>query len=324
MTAPTQRVLVTGADGFVGRRVCRRFVAAGWAVRGTRRSGPCELSGEVEYRSTGDIAALPDWRPIVEGATVVVHTAGRAHDRAKGAGERVLESCRRVNVEAAVHLAQSAAASGVRRFVHIGSLLAEEVHGGTSSRRRPYAVSKREAEEALAGVAAGTGMEIVILRPPLVYGPGVAANFALLLKAVRNRWPLPLASVDNRRSFIFVDNLADAIATAAGHPGPLAGTFAVSDGESLSVAELVRRLAHAMGREPRLLPCPPAMLRVLGAVAGQGERVESLCASLIADDRPFREATGWSPPFTLDEGLSATVRGVPMLRPATGRAIFFS
>ena len=306
MTVPTGRVLVTGADGFVGRHVCRRFAEGGWAVLGTRRAGPSELSGGVEYRSTGDIAALPDWRPLLEGAAVVVHTAGRAHDRATGAGEQVLEACRRVNVEATVHLARSAAASGVRRFIHVGSLLVEGA--GAMPRHRPYVMSKREAEEALAGLAAGTRMDIVILRPPLVYGPGVAANFALLLDAVRRGWPLPLASVDNRRSFIFVDNLADAIATAAGHPAPLAGTFPISDGETVAVPELVRRIARAMGREPRLLPCPHALLRTLGSMAGQGERVESLCASLVADDRPFRQATGWSPPFTLDQGLAATVR----------------
>lgn len=300
----TDRVLVTGADGFVGRHVCGRLAGLGRVVRGMRRSAPVGAFDGIEYRTSGDIALLPDWTAALDGVSVVVHAAGRAHAPVRKGS---LDRCRRVNVQATAHLARAAAASGVRRFIHLSSLLARPLDRVQHPERMPYAASKREAEAVLAEVAATTPMEVVVLRPPLVYGPGVAANFRLLLRAAERGWPLPLAWVDNRRSFIFVGNLADAVAVAAAHPEELAGTFELSDGAAVSVPDLLRAIATAMGKPVRLLPFPPGFLRAGAQVIGQRQKVESVLDSLVADDTAFREATGWSPPFTLAEGLAATL-----------------
>lgn len=289
------------------------MAARGWSVRGSRRSGPTEVRGNIEYRASGDIGGSPDWTPLLEGVSVVVHAAGRAH-AAASEGDHALAEHRRINVGATEKLARAAAAAGAGRFIHISSLLVQALDtekSGPSAGARPYVVSKREAEAALARIAADSPMEVVVFRPPLVYGPGVGANFRSLMRAVERGLPLPLASIRNRRSFIFVGNLADAVATAAGFPGPLAGIFPVSDGGALATPELLRRVSSAMGRPARLLPCPTAALRAAAMALGQREKAESLLGTLVADDRSFRDATGWSPPFTMAEGLAATVRGTP-------------
>lgn len=286
------------------------MASRGWSVRGSRRSGPTEVRGDTEYRASGDIGGSPDWAPLLDGVSVVVHTAGLAHATAS-TGAPALADYRRINVEATEKLARAAVACGVARFIHISSLLvqaSDTEKPGSPAGARPYVVSKREAEAALARIAADPAMEIVILRPPLVYGHGVGANFRSLMRAVERGLPLPLSSVRNRRSFIFVGNLADAVATAATFPGPLAGIFPVSDGEALATPELLRRVGSAMGRPARLLPCPTGALRAAAVALGQREKAESLLGTLVADDRRFRDATGWTPPFTMAEGLSATVR----------------
>ena len=253
-----------------------------------------------------DLASISDWRALFENIEVVVHLAAIAHRAAPEA------EIRRVNVDAAARLAD-AAAGLVRRFVFMSSV---KVHGEDSgegayveaSPTRPedaYGRSKLEAEHALGDVAARTGMEIVAIRPPLVYGPGAKANFLRLLRGVDSGWPLPFASVRNRRRMIYLGNLADAIARCVEHPGA-SGAFLVGDDEIVSTPELLSRAARALGRPSRLLPFPPAALRLAAAMAGRGHEMRRLTGNLVIDSSRARVMLGWRPPHTLDRGLAAT------------------
>jgi nucleoside-diphosphate-sugar epimerase len=218
-----------------------------------------------------------------------------------------------VNVQGTLALAQAARGAGVRRFVYVSSA---KVHGEESTRPfneddrpqpvGPYAVSKWEAEQALAQL--GGDMEVAVLRPPLVYGPRVRGNFLALLRAVAHRWPLPLGAIENRRSLIYVENLSDAIARAVTSAEPTAGTFLVTDGEDLSTVQIVRALAQAMGVGARLWPVPGALLSLAGTLVGRRAAVSRLIGSLQFDDRRFRERFAWSPPYTATEGLADTAR----------------
>ncbi len=285
-------VLVTGPDGFIGRALVPTLEAAGFAVRRAGRE------------TTGDIARPVDWTPFLEGVEAVVHLAARVHVLREEASDP-LSLYRRVNRDGTERLAAAAAAAGVRRFILLSTV---KVHGENA--RRPltpadppapqdaYAVSKWEAEQALA--AAGAGMERVVLRSPLVYGPGVGGNFLRLLRLVDRAPVLPFGAIDNRRSLIYVANLADAIRHAITNAPP--GTYLPSDGQDLSTAELVRRLARALGRQVRLAPIPPALLAFAGRLAGRAEEVERLIGSLVVDGR----IPGWKPPVPADRGLART------------------
>ena len=224
-----------------------------------------------------------------------------------------LAEYRRVNVDGTRLLARMAAAAGVRRFVFLSSI---KVNG--ESTRRPftqadmprpgdaYGISKWEAEQALIQVARDTGMQWVILRSPLIYGPGVGANFLRLMRAVARRAPLPLGGIDNRRSLVYAGNLVDAIRVCLSHPGARDQVFLLSDGEDVSSADLVRRLAAALQVQPRLLSVPGPVLRAVGRLMGRAAAVERLTGSLQVDSSRIRAELGWLPPFSLDEGLAET------------------
>lgn len=304
------RVLVTGAAGFVGRAVCARLADAGMEVRGAVRAGAGPV---VDVVAMGDLGPDTRWERALDGVDAVVHLAARVHMMSDAASSP-LDEYRRVNRDATLALARQAADAGVRRFVFASSV---KVNGEGTPRDRPfrpddppapadpYGVSKREAED---GLAALPGIEPVVVRPPLVYGPGVRANFLRLLQAVDRGIPLPLGAVDNLRSLVYVGNLADAMAACVTHPAAAGETFLVSDGSVMSTAELVRALGAALGRRPRLLPVPPAALRLAGAVTGRGAAVDRLTGSLVVDDAHLRQRLGWTPPFSVREGLEATVR----------------
>lgn len=308
------RLLVTGAQGFVGHRFCQQAESAGFAVtRGVRRAGQMDDGSSV---AVGDIAGDTDWTRALSGVDVVVHLAARVHVMHETAADP-FAAFRAVNVVGTVNLARQAAAAGVRRLVYVSSIKVngESTKEGQSFRESdpphpqdPYAVSKWEAEQALHGFAAETGLEIVIVRPPLVYGPGVKGNFEQMLKMLARGMPLPLASVHNQRSLIHIGNLVDALLLCATHADAAGKTYLLSDGEDISTPALLRQLGAAMGHPARLLPCPSALLRAVGRVSGRAARIERLLGSLQVDSGRIRRELHWTPPYTLQQGLYETAQ----------------
>lgn len=296
------KVLVTGANGFVGRALVAGLEADGVAVEAATR------------QHVGDIGAATDWTAALSGCSTVVHLAARVHVMHDAVSDPLL-AFREVNAAGTLNLARQAASENVWRFVYLSSI---KVNG--EGREEPYresdntapqdlyAISKWEAEQGLRQIERETGMEVVILRPPLVYGPGVKANFLRLLRAVDKGWPLPLGAVENRRSLLYLGNLVDAIQLCLVHPAAAGQTYLLSDGEDVSSPELFRLLARAMGRPSRLLPVPPTWLRLAGWLLGRRAEVDRLLGSLVVDSSLIRQELGWSPPFQLDAGLTETVR----------------
>lgn len=307
-------VLITGATGFVGRYMVTDLVAAGWSVRAAVRRRPADPAPPgaqwVEY---GDLAGFDAWAPLLQGVDAVIHLAGRAHLLNDAAADPLFEY-RRINTEATIRLARAAADAGVRRFVFMSTVKAVcESTGpdGIGDQATPlpvdhYGVSKREAEQALLAPFAFPGMTVTVLRPPLVYGPGVRANFARLLGWVARGIPLPFGMVANRRSLVFVGNLTSAARFVLESPSFGGGACFVTDGVDLSLAELVRRIGACLGRRPWLWPIPPAALRAGLAMLGRGDEARRLLDSLVVRADRLR-AAGWRPPFEVDAGLLQTV-----------------
>ena len=302
------RCLVTGANGFVGGSLYAELIRQGHAVRrATRSANPvlCDL----------------------ERVDAVVHLAARVHVMKETALDPLTEF-RAVNVQASLNLARQAAAAGVKRFVFLSSVKVngEFTPAGQAFTEtdppRPqdaYGQSKHEAEQGLREIAAQSGMELVIIRPPLVYGPGVKANFATLMRAVQRGWPLPLGAVHNQRSLVALDNLLDFIVTCLAHPQAANQTFLVSDGHDLSTAELVRGMARAAGVPARLLPVPVWALQAGAALLGKGNAVQRLCGNLQVDISKARSLLGWLPPVSVDEGLRRAMAGNGLQRLAALR-----
>ena len=309
---------VTGATGFVGAALVR-LLAAGAAdascsvlalTRGAQRTPGSALAG-VRYVPVGDFAGPVAWPAVLAGAGVLVHAAARVHVMADAAADPLAEF-RRVNVDGTLNLAHQAAAAGVRRFVFVSSV---KVNGESTPPGRAfteadapnpqdaYGQSKHEAEQGLRQLSADTGMEVIIIRPPLVYGPGVKANFAALMRAVQRGWPLPLGAVQNQRSLVALDNLVDFIVTCITHPQAANQTFLVSDGQDLSTTELVRGMAQAAGVPARLLPVPVWALQAGASLLGKGDAVQRLCGNLQVDISKARSLLGWVPPVSVEEGL---------------------
>jgi nucleoside-diphosphate-sugar epimerase len=306
------RILVTGASGFVGRALCEHLEQHGFSVRRALRRAPAGSVGE--HCMVGEIGPHTDWQRALRGVDLVVHLAARVHVMKDTATDPMAEY-RLVNVEGTRNLARAAAAAGVRRLVFLSSV---KVNGEAAAHiyterdeARPddrYALSKWEAEQALSEVGAKTGMEWTVLRPPLVYGPGVGANFFRLMQAVAHRRPLPLGAVHNARSLVFVGNLVDAVRICLTHPGAANATFLVRDGEDISTPELARRMARALGIVPLLFPVPVGLLYTAGKLTRREAAVRRLVGSLQVDDTRLRTQLDWRPPFALDEGLRETAR----------------
>jgi nucleoside-diphosphate-sugar epimerase len=308
------KVLVTGAGGFVGQALLPLLLEAGCAVRAAVRSQPLAMAG-IDSVVVGDIGPATEWAAALADVDAVVHLAARVHVMRDAAGDP-RAAYRATNTVGTLRLAEAAARAGVGRFVFLSTV---KVNGESTPPDRPfvdsdppaatdpYAISKAEAESGLLRLAQTTSLEPVILRPPLVYGPGAGANFLRLLRLAERGLPLPLAVVSNRRSMIYVGNLASAILAALRAPSLGGRVFLVADGEDLSTPELWRRLAAALGRPARLWPLPPMLLSILAMLAGRRAEIERLTGSLAVDARGWREASGWAPPYTVEQGIARTV-----------------
>lgn len=308
-------LLVTGASGFVGRAVCAQL-SQRFYVTAAARSSATTGAGYAQV-TVGATNGATNWTAALRGQDVVIHLVARVHVVTDISTDPLAEF-RAVNVTGSVNLARQAAEAGVKRMVFLSSV---KVNGEYSPVGQPftedsalapsdfYGVSKLEAEIALRAIAHETGMELVIIRPPLVYGPGVKANFAALLRAVKAGWPLPLGKIANRRSLVGLDNLVSFIETCAVHPQAGGQTFLVSDGNDLSTPELIRRLALAAKVPARLWPVPAWLLETGAAAVNKGGVVRRLCGNLQVDISKARNLLGWLPPFSVDEGLRRTVEG---------------
>lgn len=302
-------ILLTGSTGFVGAFVLMSLRRSDrYSASVAVRNGPSLCSPDVYV--LGDFDANTDWHSALAGVDVVIHCAARAHVL-KDSTEDPLAAFRTVNRDACLNLAKQAADQGVKRFIFLSSIGVSGNHTDGQPFRdddyaapaEPYAISKFEAEQGLWAIQRQTGLEVVIIRPPLVYGPNPPGNFGLLMDLVRKGIPLPLAAVNNRRSFVSVWNLVDLIVTCIDHPKAKNRVFLVSDGEDLSTTDLISRLASSMGKRSRLFPFPAQLLRLVAAGLGKRSMAERLLGSLEIDVSQTCRVLNWTPPYSVDESL---------------------
>ena len=309
--------LVTGANGFVGRALVERLVASRQqTVVVAGRDAFKRLPQGVARGCTIDLSAVADWRANLENVDTIYHLAARVHVM-RDKSRDPLAAFRRTNVAGTLALARQAAEVGVRRVVFVSSIKVNGEHtepgrpfhaDDVAAPVDPYGVSKLEAEQGLRRLADGTSLEVAIVRPPLVYGPGVKANFLRMMNWLDRGIPLPFGAIDNRRSLVALDNLVDLLVACGRHPGAAHQTFLASDGEDLSTASLLTRLGLALERPARLLRVPPAALNTIFGLLGQRDLARRLCGSLQVDIVKAKVLLGWTPPIGVDEALRLTVQ----------------
>jgi Nucleoside-diphosphate-sugar epimerases len=312
----SKSVFLTGASGFVGGATLCRLVAENYTVIAALRDGANLPKHQIATVKIDSIDGATTWQGSLAGVDTVIHSAARVHVM-NDTETDPLAAFRRVNVEGTLNLARHAVAAGVRRFIFISSI---KVNGESISRSTayspgdtpapmdPYGISKMEAEQQLRHLAVETGMEVVIIRPVLVYGPGVKANFRSMMRWLDKGVPLPFGAIHNSRSLVSLDNLVDLILTCISHPAAANQTFLVSDGEDLSTTQLLRKMAFALGRPARLLPIPSWLLVGGAAVLGRKDLSNRLCGSLRVDISKARSLLGWTPPVSVDDALKATAQ----------------
>jgi nucleoside-diphosphate-sugar epimerase len=311
-TAPQPAsVLVTGADGFIGRHFQRTLLDRGIVYRAAVRADVYQL--DPCSCMVGEIGPSTDWSEAIEGVDVVVHLAARAHILREKAVDPIAEFMR-INCAGTETLVRAAVSAGVRRFIYVSSVgvlgnITFDAPFTADSPPQPHNAYTRSklAGEMVARSVAGQRVEVVVLRLPLVYGPGVKANFLRLLRWVDSGWPLPVGAVDNRRSLVNVWNLCDLLVNVLENPIAPARSWLVSDGEDLSTPDLIRRTGNAMRRHIRLLPIPPGVLRLVGKLTRLETQVTQLCGSLVINSAQTCDELGWHPRVSVDDALARTV-----------------
>ena len=309
------RILVTGGSGFVGRSVCEQIGSEEIDVFPVVRS-PDKAASSSKCIIVRDIGPDTGWQKILSGTDVIIHAAARVHV-AKDTAADPLAAYRHINVAGTLNLARQAADAGVKRFIFLSSI---KVNGDNTTIDRPfrandqanpgdaYGRSKYEAEVGLQQLSQVSGMDVVVIRPPLVYGPGVRANFLTMMRWVHRGWPVPFGNVENRRSLVALDNLVDLIKTCCVHPAAANQVFLISDDEDVSTTELLRRIGVALQRPARFFPLPPALVRAFAAIAGKHGQVARLLGSLQVDIDKTRKLLGWSPVVNMEAALQETAR----------------
>jgi nucleoside-diphosphate-sugar epimerase len=310
------KVLVTGANGFIGAALCQKLLERGWPVVGTFRNEPTVSQRALEYKSVKIDLLDPGshWKAVLENVDTIVHLAARVHVLNETAAD-ALAAYRQINVDGTLNLIRAAESAGVRRFIYMSTI---KVNGEgkpdpytEQDRPRPkgpYAVSKYETEQKLHERNNKTDLELVVVRPPLIYGPQVKANFLQLLNVVDKGLPLPLANVKNCRSMIFLDNLIDAILVCIQHPSAPGKTYLVSDNQDMSTPELLQKTAALLGKSSRLFPFPIPLLRLIAKPIGKSVAIKGLLDSLRVDISKIRAELNWNPRFTMEEGLRQTAK----------------
>jgi nucleoside-diphosphate-sugar epimerase len=316
MAIKEMKLLITGANGFVGRSLCAELSRQGHVVLGAVRSASGGID-DFEYSISGSIDGATDWSAALCDVDIVIHLAARVHVMNDSAVDPLAEF-RKVNVDGTLNLALQAAKAGIKRFVFISSI---GVNGNVTvfdypftaddkpQPHDPYSVSKYEAEMGLRKIAEKTGLEIVIIRPPLIYGYDAPGNFKKIINALVKRLPLPLGAIHNKRSFVYVENLVSLILRCIDHPAAANQVFLVSDGHDLSTTELLQACAKALGVKAILLPVPQKLIEVGAAMLGKRDVAQRLCGSLQVDITKARTLLGWVPPISVAEGLKATALG---------------
>ncbi len=304
------KVLVTGGNGFVGQSLCQQLLQQDYFVRAAIRDFNKTVPAS-EKVLIGNLDANTDWSLALQDIQVVIHLAARVHVMKETSSDALAEF-RKVNVEGTLNLARQAVQAGVSRFIYLSSI---KVNGEQTSDEMPYTpedepnpvdpygISKQEAEKALRQLALETGLKVVIIRPPLIYGPSVKANFQSMMRIIDKNVPLPLAAINNKRSLVALDNLIDLILTCIKHPAAVNQTFLVSDGHDLSTPELLKRMAVALGKRAYLLPIPTVLLVSVATMLGKKAIAQRLCGSLQVDISKSRELLGWQPPLCVDDAL---------------------
>jgi nucleoside-diphosphate-sugar epimerase len=307
------KILVTGANGFLGKVLCKELRRHSYAVIAAYRSMQQHVD-QIEHLVVGSIDKNTDWSVALQAVDVVVHLAARVHAM-KETSEDSYEEFRKINVDGTLHLAMQAAKAGVKRFIFMSSI---KVNGEFTEIGKPfleehpaspkdsYGLSKYEAEQGLFMIAQQTGMEVVVIRPPLVYGAGVKANFASMMRAVKRELPLPLGAIYNKRSFVYVDNLVSLILRCIVHPAAANQVFLVSDNHDLSTTELLQACAVALGVKPRLLSVPQGLIEIGARLLGKRSVAQRLCGHLQVDISKARRLLDWTPPVSVIDGLKVT------------------
>jgi nucleoside-diphosphate-sugar epimerase len=311
------RLLITGASGFIGRALTLQAVARGLPLRIALRRPDVDLAARFETARISGLDADTEWGAALDGVAVVAHCAARAHVLREVSSDPLAEF-RRVNVQGTLNLARQAIRAGVRRFIFISSIgvNGSETHlepftaDDVAAPSSPYAQSKYEAESGLRLLSKEAGLELVVIRPPLVYGPGAKGNFEIMIRWIERGIPLPLGAIHNKRSLVALDNLVDLVLLCLQHPAASNQTFLVSDGEDLSTTELLRRLGQALRKPVRLVPVPSMLLKAAAFIAGKSDIAQKLIGSLQVDSSHTRKLLNWSPPVSVSEGLSRVAAAI--------------